>query len=506
MKRLLAPAIVLFLVASLSRPAIAAGPQGGGGGGGGGVPPVSLNGVCLGSNGGTPTVGESDSCSLTVASGGIPAGATVSIGLSAASNEMMIGCQASSNDTASLSRQSCVFSLLTGVRSGSDLGLVAAYFPDSDAPGPLRLGAFVCQAAGCQSVSLLLSGLGATVLPDPALSVSVSNISAVEGQQFSGTVATYADADQDNRGAFQYSAIINWGDGTSSGGTVGGGDDVAVPAGDAASTSAPTSGFSISGSHTYLEEGTYSVEVSLIDPDTSYNNASGTGQASVADAPLSAVAQLKTTTRSFNGTLATFTDTNPNGALADFSATIDWGDSSTSPASISQGAAGFEIDGNHTYADYGPYTLTVAVCDVGGACAPTISWQVLVYGLSDGGNFVIGDGNAAIGSGVTFWGSQWASNNTLSGGPAPADFKGFADAPPSAPGCGSSWSTTPGNSAHPPDAVPSYLAIVVAGTVAPDNAKISGDSAEVVIVRTDSGYAPDPGGTGTGTVVGTICP
>jgi hypothetical protein len=49
-----------------------------------------------------------------------------------------------------------------------------------------------------------------------------------------------------------------------------------------------------------------------------------------------------------------------------------------------------------------------------------MSWQVLVYGLSDGGNFVIGDGNAEIGASVSFWGARWADANRLSGGAGPA--------------------------------------------------------------------------------------
>src|SRR5581483_10438508 len=43
-----------------------------------------------------------------------------------------------------------------------------------------------------------------------------------------------------------------------------------------------------------------------------------------------------------------------------------------------------------------------------------------------GGAFVIGDGNAAFGSQVTFWGAQWWKDNTVSGGQAPPSFKGYA--------------------------------------------------------------------------------
>ena len=42
-------------------------------------------------------------------------------------------------------------------------------------------------------------------------------------------------------------------------------------------------------------------------------------------------------------------------------------------------------------------------------------------------NFVVGDGNATLGTHVTFWGAQWWKLNSLSGGTAPAAFKGFAN-------------------------------------------------------------------------------
>src|SRR5215471_12257427 len=40
--------------------------------------------------------------------------------------------------------------------------------------------------------------------------------------------------------------------------------------------------------------------------------------------------------------------------------------------------------------------------------------------------FIIGDGNATVGSDVMFWGDDWASHNSVSGG-APSSFKGYAN-------------------------------------------------------------------------------
>ncbi|HTI24826.1 MAG TPA: hypothetical protein VL652_27770 [Kutzneria sp.] len=148
-----------------------------------------------------------------------------------------------------------------------------------------------------------------------------------------------------------------------------------------------------------------------------------------------------------------------------------------------------------------PVTDTFAGDD---ADLPSANTQhALVYAYSQGGSFVVGD-RSATGS-ITFWGAQWSGVNTLSGGSAPASFKGFEDAPP-APGCGVSWTTDPGNSTPPPaGALPSYMAVLVASHVTKSGPVIAGDTVHVIIVRTDPGYRPDPGHPGTGTVVATVC-
>ena len=73
-------------------------------------------------------------------------------------------------------------------------------------------------------------------------------------------------------------------------------------------------------------------------------------------------------------------------------------------------------------------------------------------------------------------------------------------------GCGSSWTSRPGDSADPPASLPAYMAVIIAGSVSKSASAVSGNTVSIVIVRTDSGYAPDPGHPGTGTVVGVVCP
>jgi hypothetical protein len=124
-----------------------------------------------------------------------------------------------------------------------------------------------------------------------------------------------------------------------------------------------------------------------------------------------------------------------------------------------------------------------------------------------GGSFVVGDGNSATGSSVTFWSPQWSKANTLSGGPASSSFQGFAENP-TTPSCGAGWTTPPGNSAPAPSGpLPPEMAVIVASSASKSGSSISGNTVHIVIVKTNSGYNPSLGlaGAGTGTVVSQVC-
>jgi len=119
---------------------------------------------------------------------------------------------------------------------------------------------------------------------------------------------------------------------------------------------------------------------------------------------------------------------------------------------------------------------------------------------------VIGNLNAVGGNSVEFWGAQWAKHNSLSGGPAPNAFKGFADMTSTAPPtCGGTWTTDPGNSSGPPASVPAFMAVIASSSITMSGPTISGNIPKIVIVKTNPGYAPDPGHPGTGTVVAVLC-
>jgi hypothetical protein len=323
---------------------------------------------------------------------------------------------------------------------------------------------------------------------DQPIAATGQNLSGTEGAVASGIVATFTDPDS-SATASEYSATIEWGDGASSSGTVSGG----------------SGSFSVSGSHTYADEGSYPIKVVITDVDNKANGATTTSTAMTGDAALSASGVSATSPMAFNGTVASLTDANTGGSAADFTATIEWGDGASSTGTVSGSGGSYAISGSHTYASTGFFEVTVKIVDDGGSTAEAKS-RILIFASTAGGSFVIGDDDAAIGTPVTFWGAQWSKQNSLSGGAAPAAFKGFADAPASPPACGTSWSTSPGNSSGPPRGpLPEFIAVIVSSHITKSGATISGDTPEVVVVKTGSGYAPNPGHAGTGSVVARIC-
>jgi len=139
----------------------------------------------------------------------------------------------------------------------------------------------------------------------------------------------------------------------------------------------------------------------------------------------------------------------------------------------------------------------------------------IVFAFPSYGAFVLGDDTVAAATPstvVTWWDSSWSKLVDLSSGDSPSGFKGFADAVVSLPttspanSCGSTWTSTAGNSPPPTTDVPTYMGVLVASSVTKSGTTISGSFAEIVVVITDPGYAPGPGHPGTGRIVATFCP
>ena len=323
---------------------------------------------------------------------------------------------------------------------------------------------------------------------------SGSSISVTEPGAISGTVAGVSVLDPVAT-AGQFSASINWGDGT------------AVSPG---MISGPTGGpFTVTGMHSYAGETKVNAVVSITENDINSIVATATDQVSVADAPLVATASpnfVSTNLAVTNMALATFTDGNPAATTGDFSASVNWGDASTSTGTVSGPIGGkFTVTGSHTYTTLGPKPIQITIADDGGSSA-VVSTQDLLYAYNGHGDFVIGDKSSASGAPVQFWGAQWSSNNSFSRFAWPRNFTGFQGLV-TMPRCGTGWLTLAGrpNSATPPATVPAYMAVIVSSSVFKFGPMAIGNIAHVVVVKTDPGYAADPSHAGTGTVVGTIC-
>jgi choice-of-anchor C domain-containing protein len=76
----------------------------------------------------------------------------------------------------------------------------------------------------------------------------------------------------------------------------------------------------------------------------------------------------QTTAKPFTAPVATFTDSYL-GSPSDFSASIAWGDSTTSTGTITQSGSTFAVSGTHTYAAHGSYTAAVTITSIAGGSA-----------------------------------------------------------------------------------------------------------------------------------------
>jgi len=199
------------------------------------------------------------------------------------------------------------------------------------------------------------SDISASVLinvadPSPAATGGYT-FSASEGQVSSPqSVATFRDPGGAETPA-DYGATILWGDGSASPGAINGPDANGV--------------FTVSGSHVYAEEGTKSVQV-LIAHDAA-PTVTVASQSAVADVPVALSGGLTINAvegaTSVSQALATFSDPGGTEPPADYSATVAWGDGTSSSGSISYGATTgqFTVFGTHRYAEEGTPTITVTV-------------------------------------------------------------------------------------------------------------------------------------------------
>ena len=180
--------------------------------------------------------------------------------------------------------------------------------------------------------------------------LSPGNPLFVAGQQGATTpIATFTVPGQITTAA-NFSAVINWGDGSTN---------------STVSVSGGTSVYQIYGSHTYTTSGPDTITVTVNDLTNTNTSASINVPITVAEAPISAQGvpdfSINQGEAISTTTLAALTDLNLFDTAGVFTGTINWGDDSSSNASFTttSTAGMFNVvpSTSHTYANSGTYTI-----------------------------------------------------------------------------------------------------------------------------------------------------
>jgi uncharacterized repeat protein (TIGR01451 family) len=197
---------------------------------------------------------------------------------------------------------------------------------------------------------------------DAALTAGTASASGgVEGVTATSLGATFSDANP-AAPTSDFSGTINWGDGHTTNFT-------------SADVSGSGGSYTVSGSHQYAEEGSFSITVTVVHGTAS--NVQVTGTAVVTDPQISTPVAANLPSSGQEGAaitaitgIATFTDPAGVGvetAAGDFTATINWGDTTSSPGTVvSLGGGNYRVDApGHTYVEESvsgsPYSVTVTV-------------------------------------------------------------------------------------------------------------------------------------------------
>lgn len=225
-----------------------------------------------------------------------------------------------------------------------------------------------------RSVSLGVEQLEDRLVPS-AMNLKVVDPLFTEGILATGPIALFNPHDS-TATAGDFSVLIDYGDKT-------------PPASGSVTGPDPATGFfTVIGTHTYGEEGSYTATVTITDTRSGTAHTIS-GPEPVADAPLTASGQTVTATANipFTGVVASFTDANPNAPLSDFSVapggvTVDWGDSTpldTNVSVIANGNGSFSISGAHPFQTAGTFTVTVQITDAGGSSATATSTAIVSH-------------------------------------------------------------------------------------------------------------------------------
>ena len=173
------------------------------------------------------------------------------------------------------------------------------------------------------------------------------------------TVATFTDT-YTGQVASDLKATIDWGDGSTT--------DVGTISGSAGS-------FTVTGSHTYTSNGADNITVRILEDLPSGEGQIGivTSKAVIGLAPGDFLLTTVTEGDANSHNVATFNDGNTSDTASAFTASIDWGDGTTTTGTVSGAAGSFTVSGIHAYADEGDETPIVTVTRTADSETATIS-------------------------------------------------------------------------------------------------------------------------------------
>jgi hypothetical protein len=267
-------------------------------------------------------------------------------------------------------------------------------------------GSYAVKVSVTETAGPTATGMDSAIVADaPLISPMGFPISSQEGTPFSGEVATFVDSYAGNpNAATDYSAVIKWGDGSSSAGVI-------------RPTATPDL-YEVDGTHNYQEDGKYSVSVAIADVGGAKTTATTTATITEAPIVVSGVATITVALGSpiTNALVATFTDADTLEPLSQYSATIKWGDGKTSTGTVHGSAGNFTVTASHTYTAADIYSAVISVFDGNEfAASGTTGINVVGPNISPSGvTFKGAEGRVFTGSVAKFTSSTSATSGQFS--------------------------------------------------------------------------------------------
>lgn len=226
-----------------------------------------------------------------------------------------------------------------------------------------------------------LSGGTVTIL-DAAITPSATPRNAVEGAGFSASLGTITDAAGAAANPADYSVALTCYNDTGPGGSPT--PPANKPADCVPASLSPVQNhpgqFLVNGSGVFNEEGVFDVQTFITDgesPGPVQEMSTMDSYVTVADAaltvsPVSTIQAKKGNT--FSKIVANFKDADPQGTTSDYTASINWGDGTTTSGTIApNGTGGWSVTGSHKYTTAKGFAVTVTVNDSGGATNSTVT-------------------------------------------------------------------------------------------------------------------------------------